>query len=388
MIGSIVGVACAYSLMAGKGLSAVPWAEASKVGMGLLFSPLIGFGGAFLLLLLLKSIIKTPRLYEPPVGDDRPPNWIRNILIFTCGAVSFTHGSNDGQKGMGLIMLILIGFLGGFFALNLEDDSSIESTKRGLVMLKENLDKDWAKLQEKPSDMKQLEKVAKAIGEKSVLKQLEEEKPFDLNEEELSEAMKHLTARFEKVAKDQKSATERFAELTSFKTLTSEERLAVRKQLSTLADVASKGGYSYPDKWFFGQLDSKSKVDGLIRKSFEWAPFWVILGVALCLGVGTCIGYKRIVVTVAEKIGKTHLTYAQGMCAETVAAITIYLASYFKVPVSTTHILNSAVAGTMVANKSGLQRKTVLKIFSAWVFTLPCTMLLAGVLYWIGKLFV
>ena len=389
LIGSIVGVAMAYSLSVKGDLSEVPWAEAIKVGSGLLFSPLIGFGAAFLLLLLLKSIIKTPRLYEPPVGDDRPPNWIRNILIFTCGAVSFTHGSNDGQKGMGLIMLILIGFLGGFYAMNTEDDSSIEATKRGMVMMKEGFDKDWAKYKENATDLPSFEKMARIIGDKKVLLQIENETtPFVMTQEELVKAVEHVEERYRKLQKDYKAATEQLEGLTTYKSLEVSDRLALRKQLAFVADVAKKGGYSYPDKWMFGQLDTKSKVDGLIRKSIEWAPFWVIVGVALCLGLGTCIGYKRIVITVAEKIGKTHLTYAQGMCAELVAAITIYLASYFKVPVSTTHILNSAVAGTMVANKSGLQGKTVIKIFTAWVFTLPCTMLLAGVLYWIGKMFV
>ena len=108
------------------------------------------------------------------------------------------------------------------------------------------------------------------------------------------------------------------------------------------------------------------------------------MGVALCLGVGTTIGYKRIVVTVAEKIGKTHLTYAQGACAELVAMATIALADVAGLPVSTTHVLSSGVAGTMWANRSGLQLTTIRKIALAWVLTLPGAMLLAAALYVFG----
>jgi len=385
LIGSIVGVAAAYSLIAGKGLSAVPWAEATKVGLGLLFSPLIGFLAAFLLLVLMKSIIRTPRLYTPPVGDDQPPGWIRGILIFTCGAVSFTHGSNDGQKGVGLLMLILIGFLGGFYALNIDDDSSLEDTKTGLVTAGEKLEADYAKFLENPTDSALLEKLARTVGDKKVLTQIAEDKPFNLSEDEAVEARKHVTERHEKFVKDRIDLLAKLDALESFNEVPMEDRLKLRERITKQSDVAKNGGYKIPGTAFFGLISSETKLEDKIRKSTEWAPLWVIVGVALCLGVGTCIGYKRIVVTVAEKIGKTHLTYAQGMTAELVAAVTIYLASYFKVPVSTTHILNSAVAGTMVANKSGLQTKTVMKIVLAWVFTLPSTMLLAGLLYWLGK---
>jgi inorganic phosphate transporter, PiT family len=386
MIGSIVGVALAYSLLAGKGVSAVPWGEASKVGLGLLFSPLIGFGAAAILLLILKSIIRTPRLYEPPVGDDQPPGWIRYILIFTCGAVSFTHGSNDGQKGMGLMMLILIGFLGGYYALNIDDANSIEQTRTALVTFGEKLDKDYKSFE--TSDPILLEKMARTVGDKKVLTQIADEKPFNLNEEETATARKHVAERYKKFTTDRQEIIAQLELLKSYTELDPEARLKLRERITKQGDLAKNGNYKVPDTSFFGLIPTEAKLEDKIRKSTEWAPLWVIIGVALCLGVGTCIGYKRIVVTVAEKIGKTHLTYAQGMCAELVAAITIYLASYFKVPVSTTHILNSAVAGTMVANKSGLQGKTVLKIVLAWVFTLPCTMLLAGVLYWFGKMFV
>ena len=121
-----------------------------------------------------------------------------------------------------------------------------------------------------------------------------------------------------------------------------------------------------------------------LRQAIEYVPTWVIVGVALCLGIGTTIGYKRIVITVAEKIGKTHLTYAQGACAEMVAMATIGLADIGGLPVSTTHVLSSGVAGTMWANKSGIQMATLRSIAIAWALTLPAATLLSAGLYLFG----
>ena len=126
---------------------------------------------------------------------------------------------------------------------------------------------------------------------------------------------------------------------------------------------------------------------GQLSKPVEYVPEWVVLGVALCLGLGTMVGWERIVVTVGEKIGKTHLTYAQGGAAELVAATTIGLADVFGMPVSTTHVLSSGVTGTMWANKSGIQLETVRDIALAWILTLPVAMTLAGGLYWFSTLF-
>jgi PiT family inorganic phosphate transporter len=120
-----------------------------------------------------------------------------------------------------------------------------------------------------------------------------------------------------------------------------------------------------------------------IDNSTRFIPTWVKIAVAIALGLGTMVGWKRIVVTVGEKIGKTHLTYAQGASAETVAMLTIGAADMFGVPVSTTHVLSSGVAGTMVANGGGLQMKTIRNLLMAWVLTLPAAILLSGSLYWL-----
>jgi PiT family inorganic phosphate transporter len=127
----------------------------------------------------------------------------------------------------------------------------------------------------------------------------------------------------------------------------------------------------------------KSKID----KATKFIPTWVKVAVALALGLGTMVGWKRVVVTVGERIGKDHLTYAQGASAGLVAMGTIFAADKFGLPVSTTHILSSGVAGTMAANGSGLRFKTVRAIAAGWIFTLPAAALLSGVLYSIFRQF-
>jgi PiT family inorganic phosphate transporter len=133
--------------------------------------------------------------------------------------------------------------------------------------------------------------------------------------------------------------------------------------------------------------DNDKKIIANYKKfldtSTRFIPTWVKVAVALALGLGTMVGWKRIVVTVGEKIGKTHLTYAQGASAELVAMATILAADTYGLPVSTTHVLSSGIAGTMAANKSGLQMSTLRDIALAWVFTLPVAALLSGCLFWL-----
>ncbi len=125
--------------------------------------------------------------------------------------------------------------------------------------------------------------------------------------------------------------------------------------------------------------DYKKSLDGATK----FIPYWVKIVVAIALGLGTMIGWKRIVVTVGERIGKTHLTYAQGACAEITAAATIAAADGYGLPVSTTHVLSSGIAGAMAANGSGLQWATIRNIALAWVLTLPAAMMLSGSLYFV-----
>jgi PiT family inorganic phosphate transporter len=121
----------------------------------------------------------------------------------------------------------------------------------------------------------------------------------------------------------------------------------------------------------------KKSLDGATK----FIPLWVKVVVAIALGLGTMVGWRRIVVTVGEKIGKTHMTYAQGASAELVAMSTIAAADMYGLPVSTTHVLSSGIAGTMAANGSGLQWATVRNVLLAWVLTLPAAILLSGGLF-------
>ncbi len=328
LIGSILGVGVAHGLLTGKGLAGVKWEKAADVGLGLLLSPLVGFAASVALLWVMKKIVRQPRLYVPPEGDDRPPGWVRAVLVLTCGGVSYAHGSNDGQKGMGLILLVLIGFLAGHYALDTDDAKKVEPTRQAVVAVQQQL-KTVDKL------TPELEADATAAG----------------------------------VALDGKGS---FAELPSA------ERWTVRQQLYRLTKAADKAG--------FKGTEADPPPQASLKAATEHVPLWVIIGTALALGVGTTIGYKRIVITVAEKIGNAHLSYAQGAVAELVAAVTILLSTFIKAPVSTTQVLSSGVAGTMVANGNGVQWKTCTRILIAWAVTLPGTMLLSGLLYALGRL--
>jgi phosphate/sulfate permease len=319
LIGSILGVGLANSLLSGRGLEGVNWARAGEVGLALLISPAIGFGLAAVGLLAMKRVLPEPRLYLPPVGDDRPPKWVRWVLIGTCGSVSFAHGSNDGQKGMGLILLILIGFLPRHYALNTNRPQQVEAVQAALVQLRQITDG------EKTEDLRDLE--------------------------------------------------QKLGDIQSFAELPAEDRWEVRQSLFRVArSLAADPALRHY------QAERKA-----LTGAIEFVPLWVVIGVALALGIGTMIGYKRIVITVAEKIGKTHLTYAQGAVAEMVAAATILAADVAHAPVSTTQVLSSGVAGTMAANRSGIQGGTCRKILLAWLFTLPGTIVLAGGLFAIGR---
>lgn len=321
LIGSILGVGVANSILGGHGLEGMNWGKVGEVALALLLSPIIGFIFSGLVLLTMKWFIKEPRLYQPPQGNDRPPHWIRGVLIATCGGVSFAHGSNDGQKGMGLILLVLIGFLPVYYALNTNHP-------------------------ERAADTYQL---AATIRQKH----------SEQADPQLRADLEYILGALDAAQK-------------SFDQVPASERWELRQAIFRTA--------RHP----LVPLELQKKL----RPAYEFVPLWVVIGTALALGIGTTIGYKRIVITVAEHIGKSHLTYAQGASAELVAACTIMLADLLHAPVSTTQVLSSGVAGTMVANRSGVQLSTCKKILLAWVLTLPATILLGGLLYVVGRWFV
>lgn len=363
LIGSIIGVGVANALMHGRdGTSGVDWTQASKIGYSLLVSPLVGFGAAALLVLAMRLFIKNRALYKAPEGDAPPPWWIRGLLILTCTGVSFAHGSNDGQKGMGLIMLILVGTLPMAYALNrtmpadeaLRFSAVAEVTQQALVK---------SVSQPAPADSR---KVLSA---------------YLVSKEATPELTPALAVMVGKIGNDVKGygsldkvPAEAVSNVRNDMYLTSETIRLMDKNKAVSFDADTQGKL----KLFKDQIDNATR----------FIPLWVKIAVAIALGLGTMVGWKRIVVTVGEKIGKTHMTYAQGASAEVVAMVTIGAADMYGLPVSTTHVLSSGVAGSMVANGSGLQLRTLRNLAMAWVLTLPAAILLSGSLYWVfTKLF-
>lgn len=362
LIGSILGVGLANSL-GNKGQSfgeGVNWAKAGEVFISLFVSPIIGFACAAILLIVLKKLVTQPELYKAPEGDTPPPWWIRAILIFTCTGVSFAHGSNDGQKGMGLIVLILVGILPGVYALDLSDNISqfVDVTQPDAIAIINKQVSPGATIAATDAD---------AI---------------------LSKYLKHGKADTITVAAlDTKALqlADKLASKKSFNEVNKPDRKALRTDIYLVNKSIDK---LLKDKKITDDGQKIATYQANLRQATEYIPTWVKAATALALGLGTMIGWKRIVITVGEKIGEEHLTYAQGASAELVAMFTIIAADRLGLPVSTTHVLSSGIAGAMTANGSGLQADTVRNIVLAWVLTLPVSMLLGATLFEIGAVIV
>jgi PiT family inorganic phosphate transporter len=358
LIGSIIGVGVANALMHGRdGTSGVDWAQATKVGWSLLLSPLVGFCCAALLLLALKALVKNAALYKEPVGNRPPPWWIRGLLVLTCTGVSFAHGSNDGQKGMGLIMLILIGTVPMAYALNRAMPAE-QMTQFAAIAHVTQASLQKAAPGSAPADARAVlsEYVRTKALQPTVLPALAA----------LASGVGEQVKQYGSLARVPADAV---SNVRNDMYLISEAIRFLDKDAAVKLDADSRANL----KAFKKQIDDATK----------FIPLWVKVAVAIALGLGTMVGWKRIVVTVGEKIGKTHLTYAQGASAELVAMLTIGAADLYGLPVSTTHVLSSGVAGTMAANRSGLQMSTIRNLATAWVLTLPAAILLSGSLYWL-----
>jgi len=365
LIGSIIGVGLANQLMSakGSGTSGVDWAQAAGVFRALLLSPVFGFVLAGGLLLLLKAVIKIPALYKAPEGDAPPPFWIRFLLILTCTGVSFGHGSNDGQKGMGLIMLILIGTVPTVYALN-------HAVGPGQVQ-------DFAAVSQL---------AANALANHQTPGVTSADPRADLTEYIRTKTVTPVTLT---AAHD--LALEISTDVTDAKSLAgipANQQQNVRNDLYVEGEALRLFAKTGKPDFNSTEVSQLANYRKHIDTATKFIPTWVKVAVALALGLGTMVGWKRIVVTVGEKIGKDHLTYAQGASAEIVAAITIIAADQLHLPVSTTHVLSSGVAGTMVANGSGLQWSTIRNIAMAWVCTLPAAALISAGLFWVLNQFV
>ncbi|WP_333574638.1 inorganic phosphate transporter [Sphingobacterium sp.] len=341
LIGALIGAGIGFTWYYGG--SGVNWHKAEEIGLSLILSPLIGFGLAVLLMLFLKHVVRYKALFHIPQGeDDRPPFLVRGILILTCTLVSFFHGSNDGQKGVGLFMLILIAFLPARFAINHTiPDAAVIIT------------------------LDQTEIVLQTIASTN----LAERTMFVQVNQEIEQVKLHLM---------DKSVTDKAG---TFKFRKEVEGLV--KSIATLE--SNKQIDINPEN----RLELNRKL-GELKSLTDFAPIWVILTISVALGLGTMIGWKRIVVTIGEKIGNEHLSYAQGASSEIVAASTIGISTVLGLPVSTTHVLSSGIAGSMVASggKSNLNKGTLKSIGLAWVLTLPVSIGLALLLFVFFHLFI
>jgi PiT family inorganic phosphate transporter len=339
LVGSILGVGLAYSLIAEKSGNYVNWSKAGDIGLSLLISPLIGFSLSIFLMYVLRVFVRNKAIFRAPKTNDPPPFWIRMILLLTCTGVSYSHGSNDGQKGVGLVMLILIAIVPSYFAINLEVDLS--KVKYEMHNVTSIIDKTMSSklIKEDSLEVAKIQLIANKVNSKITSKPL-----------------------------DSLSITEKF-EIKSEVTKLAKEIEIVRASKTIPISIQDK-------------LNLKESIKS-VKSITEYSPVWVILMISLSLGLGTMIGWKRIVTTIGEKIGKQHLNYAQGASSELVAAGTIGLATAFGLPVSTTQVLSSGIAGSMVASKGikNLQAGTIRNIAIAWALTLPVTIILAGVLF-------
>jgi len=305
-------------------------------------------------------VVRTKKLYTPPDSKAPPPLWIRILLIFTCTSVSFAHGSNDGQKGMGLIMLILIGAVPTAYALN---RAVPESHMPAFIAASQGV----ASVFDARSD--RIVPPPPATAREQVTAAL---KLREISKPETFAALGALAANIGDQVKH-------YGSLAAVPAAAVENVRNDMFMVDEAIRVLQKQGASFSDADKAALASYKKSLD----EGTKFIPLWVKVAVAVALGLGTMVGWKRIVITVGEKIGKVHLTYGQGAAAELVAAATIAAADMYGLPVSTTHVLTSGVAGTMAANGSGLQWGTLRNLVMAWVLTLPAAIALAGGLYYV-----
>ncbi|HEY2901044.1 MAG TPA: inorganic phosphate transporter [Polyangia bacterium] len=363
LIGSVIGVGLANQLLAvHTATSGVDWKQAGSIGKSLLVSPLVGATVAALLLIGMRKLVKNRALYTAPVGTAPPPFWIRCLLLLTCTGVSFAHGSNDGQKGMGLIMLILIGTVPTAYALN------------HAVSAKESQDFVAVSAQ-----------AAEALGHYPSAGTVSSDGRAEVTEFVRSRALQANTLGGVRqlvtgIGHDM-SIYKELKHVPAANTRNFRNDMYLVSEALRLVEKTPQASIGPAD------ADVLKNYRKHLDKATKFIPGWVKVAVAIALGLGTMIGWKRIVVTVGERIGKDHLTYAQGAAAELTAMATIGAADAFGLPVSTTHVLSSGVAGTMAANHSGLQMATVRSLLMAWVLTLPVSILLSGSLFWLFSKF-
>ncbi len=350
LVGALIGIAVCNALIQARDMrDGVHWSQMWTVLEGLAISPVIGFVLAGALYFVTSRLVHDRHLYEPVAPGQAPVWWVRAILILTCTGVSFSHGSNDGQKSIGLIMLTIIGLLPAVFGLNPMAADAIKKLP--------DVARQSQPLIEKYGDDFKSDAIAAAQKLESANQPAAPQTPLRLTSTDgqpVELGLNSEPARQVAVTRDD-----------------------VYKLISQLKHVEDAQAAAKPEKAEAKQLAAQ------LGKTVEYAPWWVRILSAVCLGVGTMFGYRRIVTTLGERLGKLHMTPAQGGSAEVVSAIVIGVAGFTGIPVSTTHIVTSGIAGTMVSAGSGLQWSMLYRIAAAWLLTLPITILIAGGLYYV-----
>lgn len=367
LIGSIIGVSATFGVLNGFDLShSVNWKVVYTVLTGLAVSPLVGFGLAYVMMKWARKYIQNPKLFKSPDPENKkkhPSFWARIGIVATGAGVSFAHGSNDGQKGIGLIMIILIGILPAQYAIDMD------SHQYKIIQTRDAANNLVRFYEDNHDSLTQL------ISEKKVTSAIKTKNSTiaECNVHQIDSTVAFIASKLDHVK--------------SYSELTPQDRWSVRTSI-----LCSDHFFAQAEKIFL--LEDKDKSDYVANQrkhlisSIEYAPYWVIMAVALAIGLGTMIGYQRVILTIGEKIGDKPINYMQGSVAQGTAMLTILFANFTHAPVSTTHILSSAVTGSMVAEPDGsIQKKTVKVIILAWIFTLPITALLGSLIYFILNFF-
>ncbi|CAL4325967.1 inorganic phosphate transporter [Buchnera aphidicola] len=367
LIGAIIGIGLTNAMITNSSLvEALNIPKMMNVFLSLVFSPIVGLIISGSLIFLFRFFLKnkknfhhihmTPLEREKKDGKKTPPFLIKAALILSSIGVSYTHGANDGQKGIGLLMLVLIGIVPSGFLINLN------TSKKEILYTKNTI-----------NQLYKYYSTNKVIIIKNISNQKKNNYPIK-------------NYNYFKIIRNIKKTRSLLSKIYNYNELSIEKKFKLRHFFLFLSENIDQTihllNVSKKEKYFL----EESKVN--ILKSIEYAPMWIILIIALSLSIGTMIGWKRIVVTIGEKIGKKRMTYGQAMSAQITASISIGIASYTGIPVSTTHILSSSVAGAMLGDGNGIQVNTIKNIALAWILTLPISILLSSFFYRIMLLFI
>lgn len=404
LIGTLIGIGLTHAIITQcpitQGLNI---SKLINIFASLIISPIIGLILAKIIIILLyrywnnnkkyENIHITPTEQAKKIGKRQPSLWIRSILITSAAGVSFSHGANDGQKGIGLIMLLLIGVAPASFMLNMNSSTHIIShTKNAINNFHAYYIQHYNDIHNiVPSEitsipvstaLHQLQIIVPSFPEKIHI--INNDNTINFNEKILS---LDTTTKRKKFFCDLSLTLIMIQDtallldnLNSYTQLNINQRSQLRQLLICIIDVLDQiialPEISYKNKNFIAHLKKN------LINTVEYAPTWIILGVALSLSLGTIIGWKRVAITIGEKIGKKEMTYAQGLSAQLTTAISISAASYAGMPVSTTHVLSASLTGSMLMHGWGVQKKIIKNILITWILTMPISIILSSSFYW------